>query len=68
MMELVPGGSLTKLLYLHGPLLEKKQSMRDYTGQLLDALAYLHGSDIIHRDVKGDNVLVNMYRYVGLRP
>ena len=60
-MEAVPGGSLTDLLNKFGSLVEKRSFLQDYSKQVLDALYYLHCSDIVHRDVKGDNILVNQY-------
>jgi hypothetical protein len=55
--EWCPGGSITDMLKKFGALEERIVSI--YTKQILDGLKYLHDKDIVHRDMKGANLLVD---------
>eukprot|EP01064_Diplonema_japonicum_P029368 TRINITY_DN4730_c0_g1_i1.p1 TRINITY_DN4730_c0_g1~~TRINITY_DN4730_c0_g1_i1.p1 ORF type:complete len:692 (+),score=143.09 TRINITY_DN4730_c0_g1_i1:64-2139(+) len=57
-MEFVPGGSIAALLAEFGSLSE--MTVTNYTRQILNALEYLHANNVIHRDVKGANVLLTV--------
>lgn len=56
-MEYIGGGSLSALVKRFKPL--PPRVVRRWTKQLLSGLLYLHAQHIIHRDIKGDNVLVD---------
>lgn len=56
-LEYVPGGSVAAMLNNYGQLQEPL--IRNFVRQILEGLAYLHAQDIIHRDIKGANVLVD---------
>jgi mitogen-activated protein kinase kinase kinase len=56
-LEYVPGGSVAAMLNSYGQLHEPL--IRNFVRQILCGLSYLHGRDIIHRDIKGANVLVD---------
>ncbi|KAI5400936.1 Mitogen-activated protein kinase kinase kinase 3, variant 2 [Lathyrus oleraceus] len=57
LLEFVPGGSISSLLGKFGSFPESV--IRTYTKQLLEGLEYLHNNRIIHRDIKGANILVD---------
>ncbi|XP_076883970.1 mitogen-activated protein kinase kinase kinase NPK1-like [Bidens hawaiensis] len=56
-LEFVPGGSISSLLGKFGSFPESV--IRMYTKQLLLGLEYLHKNGIMHRDIKGANILVD---------
>ncbi|XP_073013473.1 mitogen-activated protein kinase kinase kinase 3-like [Typha latifolia] len=56
-LEYVSGGSIHKLLQEYGPF--REPVIRNYTFQILSGLAYLHGRNTVHRDIKGANILVD---------
>ncbi|TVU14443.1 hypothetical protein EJB05_37913, partial [Eragrostis curvula] len=55
-LEYVSGGSIHILLREYGAF--KESLIRKYAGQILAGLAYLHGRNTVHRDIKGANILV----------
>lgn len=57
LMEYIPGGSLASLVSKFGALAENV--VRVYAAQILEGLAYLHSHKILHRDIKGANILVH---------
>ncbi|NWZ94829.1 M3K19 kinase, partial [Nesospiza acunhae] len=55
-MEFVPGGSISSILNRFGPLPEVV--LCKYTKQILQGVAYLHDNCVVHRDIKGNNVML----------
>ncbi|NXW54288.1 M3K19 kinase, partial [Eurystomus gularis] len=55
-MEFVPGGSISSIINRFGPLPEIV--LRKYTKQILQGVAYLHDNCVVHRDIKGNNIML----------
>ncbi|XP_075286328.1 mitogen-activated protein kinase kinase kinase 19 isoform X2 [Opisthocomus hoazin] len=55
-MEFVPGGSISSIINRFGPLPEVV--LCKYTKQILQGVAYLHENCVVHRDIKGNNVML----------
>ncbi|XP_077392970.1 uncharacterized protein map3k19 [Festucalex cinctus] len=55
-MEYIPGGSIASILHRFGPLPERVLAL--YTYQIVEGVAYLHQNSVIHRDLKGNNVML----------
>lgn len=56
-MQYVPGGSLATNIKRFGALDEEIFSR--YTKQILEGVAYLHENGVIHRDIKGGNIMLS---------
>eukprot|EP01137_Pigoraptor_chileana_P036032 Opistho-2@30952 len=56
-MEFVSGGSIASMLSQFGAF--EEEVIRHYLKQILDGVAYLHDNEVIHRDIKGANILVD---------
>lgn len=56
-MDFVEGESLADLILRKGLLPESQ--VLEWTEQLLDALQYCHSQNVIHRDIKPQNVIIN---------
>ncbi|KAJ1964975.1 mitogen-activated protein kinase kinase kinase [Dispira parvispora] len=56
-LEYVAGGSIASLIKQHGPLAEPV--MQSFCYQTLCGLDYIHSCNLLHRDIKGANILVD---------
>jgi serine/threonine protein kinase len=57
-MDYIPGGSMRTLIDNYGTLNEKL--IKIYLRQMLNGLKYLHKKGIVHRDIKSENVLIDL--------
>lgn len=57
-LEYVPGGSVSSMLNSYGPF--EEPLIKNFTRQILIGLSYLHRKNIIHRDIKGANILIDI--------
>ncbi|KAJ2161121.1 mitogen-activated protein kinase kinase kinase [Coemansia sp. RSA 552] len=56
-LEYVAGGTVQSLVQQHGPLPESV--VHSFVAQIAAGLTYLHERGILHRDIKGANILVD---------
>ncbi|CAD6585096.1 MAG: hypothetical protein TREMPRED_004049, partial [Tremellales sp. Tagirdzhanova-0007] len=58
-LEYVPGGTIASIYRTPNQARFEEQLVNFFTAQILEGLAYLHAKHIWHRDLKGDNILVD---------
>jgi mitogen-activated protein kinase kinase kinase len=57
-LEYISGGSVGSCLRKHGKF--EESVVKSLTRQTLEGLAYLHAEGILHRDLKADNILLDL--------
>lgn len=57
-LEYIPGGSVSSMLRTYGPF--EEPLVRNFLTQVLIGVRYLHSNNIIHRDIKGANILIDI--------
>ena len=55
-MELISGGSIETLLKTFGPF--EEELFQNYTRQIIEGIKYIHSKNVVHRDIKGKNVML----------
>jgi len=65
-MEFMPGGSLSDHIRRSEHRVLSEHESSGYTKQMLEGVTFLHSRGIIHRDIKGSNVLLDGKRNVKL--
>ncbi|CAF1487765.1 unnamed protein product, partial [Didymodactylos carnosus] len=57
-MEYLPNGTIEHLLQLFGPF--HVDVLKKYTRQIVEGVAYLHENNVVHRDIKGKNIMLDI--------
>ncbi|CAF1465187.1 unnamed protein product [Adineta ricciae] len=57
-MEYLPNGTIEHLLTSFGPF--HNDVLKKYTKQIVEGVAYLHKNNVVHRDIKGKNIMLDM--------
>ena len=57
LLEYVVGGSLNDIIHKYGMMNENL--VQKYTKDILQGIEYLHYHGVVHRDIKGANILVD---------
>ncbi|KAI0537452.1 serine/threonine-protein kinase [Xylaria digitata] len=58
-LEYAAGGELFKILQREGSFSEKRAAR--YIAQVTSSLMYLHSKNVMHRDMKPENILIGLY-------
>ncbi len=58
LMEYVDGETLTDRLHAHPDYFRSRQNVDKFLRQLLDAVGYLHAHQVLHLDLKPDNIML----------
>ena len=55
-MEFIPGGTVESLLKTYGPFDEIL--LKKFTLQIVKGISYIHSNNVVHRDIKGKNIML----------
>ncbi|UJR26945.1 hypothetical protein I4U23_008253 [Adineta vaga] len=57
-MEYLPNGTIENLITSFGPF--HNDVLKKYTNQIVEGIAYLHENNVVHRDIKGKNIMLDV--------
>ena len=57
-LEYIDGQTLSDMIHKYDPWLIKKENIKHLLEELLDVVAYLHDKNVIHCDIKPDNIML----------
>ena len=60
-MDFVEGDTLADLIKRNDPRLKDKRFVNKLLSELTDAVEYLHNRNIVHCDIKADNIIISPY-------
>lgn len=60
-MDFIEGDTLADLIKRNDPRIKNKQFAKKLLRELFDAVNYLHNRNIIHCDIKPDNIIISPY-------